>query len=114
MKKMELPSALAGGSSSKVQRSMGGGGGSIYDTAMEDYSMQQLKRPPTMHGGIRTVLPIGEGSVITGGDDKYIRVWDGVDPKHSFPMCGPMPQNRHSQPQVSTPEWISETHLGCH
>lgn len=35
--------------------------------------------------------------MITGGYDKFVRVWDGIDPKRSFPMSGPSPRSIKEQ-----------------
>jgi len=85
VKKTELPSALRLRHQSRGSRQFG---------------EQLLNAPPRAKEGIRSVMAIGEGGVITGGSDKYIRVWDGIDPKNSFPMCGPPPQNPYSDSEV--------------
>lgn len=88
---MELPSALG-----NLRHGVG-----VSDAlASSQYCGHQLTMAPSVTEGIRCVLPIGEGGIITGGYDKYIRIWDGVDPKRSFPMCGPTPRNPYSDTQV--------------
>lgn len=87
MKKMELPAALT---KPKEMRSS-----TMMDSTSYAYSTH-LNLSPSMEEGIRCLLPIGEGTIITGGHDKTLRVWDGMDPKSSFPMSGPRPKNPYS------------------
>ena len=94
VKKMELPAALG-----LLPESRRGEGASGAPTDFDD-CIHQLNRSTSVPEGIRAVLPIGEGCIVTGGCDQYIRVWDGVEPKHSFPMCGPTPQNPYSASQA--------------
>eukprot|EP00210_Caulerpa_lentillifera_P004626 g4412.t1 len=93
VRKMELPSALA------ASRRETHGVGQIQNELESRHQKLRLSHSP--NEGIRCVLPIGGGSVITGGYDKFIRVWDGIEPKRSFPMSGPSPRSHKEQGMYS-------------
>lgn len=47
--------------------------------------------------GLRAVLPLAYGGVLTGGSDACVRLWDGQEPKQSYVVCGPSATDRTSK-----------------
>lgn len=53
------------------------------------YRVNELNEPPPRLPGIRTLLPLPGGDVLTGGTDLKIRRWDHYSPDRSYCICGP-------------------------
>ncbi|KAL5213166.1 hypothetical protein ABZP36_024013 [Zizania latifolia] len=53
------------------------------------YRIEELSDPPPRLPGIRSLLPLPGGDLLTGGTDLKIRYWDQARPEQSFCICGP-------------------------
>ncbi|CAN6291205.1 unnamed protein product [Urochloa humidicola] len=53
------------------------------------YRIDELNVPPVRHPGIRSLLPLPGGDLVTGGTDLKIRYWDQARPEQSFCIAGP-------------------------
>ncbi|KAF8730110.1 hypothetical protein HU200_017078 [Digitaria exilis] len=53
------------------------------------YRIDELNDPPVRHPGIRSLLPLPGGDLLTGGTDLKIRYWDQARPEQSFCIAGP-------------------------
>ncbi|XP_050216834.1 serine/threonine-protein kinase VPS15 isoform X1 [Mercurialis annua] len=53
------------------------------------YRVDELNDPPPRHPGIRSMLPLPGGDLLTGGTDLKIRRWDYSSPSRSYCICGP-------------------------
>ncbi|XP_010438306.1 PREDICTED: phosphoinositide 3-kinase regulatory subunit 4-like [Camelina sativa] len=53
------------------------------------YRIEELNEPPPRLPGIRTLLPLPGGDLLTGGTDLKIRCWDYSSPERSYSICGP-------------------------
>ncbi|XP_066322820.1 serine/threonine-protein kinase VPS15-like isoform X1 [Miscanthus floridulus] len=53
------------------------------------YRIDELNDPPVCHPGIRSLLPLPGGDLLTGGTDLKIRYWDQARPEQSFCIAGP-------------------------
>ncbi|EEF48162.1 ATP binding protein, putative [Ricinus communis] len=53
------------------------------------YRVDELNDPPPRLLGIRSMLPLPGGDLLTGGTDLKIRRWDHFSPKQSYCICGP-------------------------
>ncbi|KAH7675013.1 Non-specific serine/threonine protein kinase protein [Dioscorea alata] len=53
------------------------------------YRIDELNDPSSRHPGIRSMLPLPGGDLLTGGTDLKIRYWDNASPARSFTVCGP-------------------------
>ncbi|GAB2292419.1 Serine/threonine-protein kinase [Dionaea muscipula] len=53
------------------------------------YRVDELTEPPRRLSGIRSLLPLPGGDLLTGGTDLKIRRWDHCRPERSYCMCGP-------------------------
>uniref|UniRef100_A0A7N1A303 non-specific serine/threonine protein kinase n=1 Tax=Kalanchoe fedtschenkoi TaxID=63787 RepID=A0A7N1A303_KALFE len=53
------------------------------------YRVDELNEPPPMLPGVRSMLPLPGGDLITGGTDLKIRRWDHSRPEKSYCICGP-------------------------
>ncbi|EES07686.1 probable serine/threonine-protein kinase vps15 isoform X1 [Sorghum bicolor] len=53
------------------------------------YRIDQLNDPPVRRPGIRSLLPLPGGDLLTGGTDLKIRYWDQARPEQSFCIAGP-------------------------
>ncbi|GAB2219712.1 hypothetical protein Droror1_Dr00007349 [Drosera rotundifolia] len=53
------------------------------------YRVDELNDPPRRLSGIRSLLPLPGGDLLTGGTDLKIRRWDHSRPERSYCMCGP-------------------------
>ncbi|TYH69060.1 hypothetical protein ES332_D05G030400v1 [Gossypium tomentosum] len=53
------------------------------------YRVDELNEPPPRVPGIRSLLPLPGGDLLTGGTDLRIRRWDHFSPDRSYCMCGP-------------------------
>ncbi|KAK1551170.1 hypothetical protein Q3G72_031342 [Acer saccharum] len=53
------------------------------------YRVDQLNEPPPRLPGIRSLLPLPGGDLLTGGTDLKIRRWDHCSPDRSYCICGP-------------------------
>ncbi|XP_024526982.1 serine/threonine-protein kinase VPS15 isoform X1 [Selaginella moellendorffii] len=61
---------------------------------LSDYKVEELSDPPPRIPGVRALLPTTAGaSVITGGTDCRIRLWDHLRPETSYCICGPTVKN---------------------
>ncbi|KAI3932096.1 hypothetical protein MKW92_032179 [Papaver armeniacum] len=54
------------------------------------YRIDELNEPPPRLPGIRSMLPLPGGDLLTGGTDLKIRRWDHSSPDRSYSVCGPM------------------------
>ncbi|GAB4852674.1 Serine/threonine-protein kinase [Ancistrocladus abbreviatus] len=53
------------------------------------YRVDELNEPPPRLSGVRSLLPLPGGDLLTGGTDLKIRRWDHCRPEKSYCMCGP-------------------------
>lgn len=53
------------------------------------YRVDELNEPSTRLPGIRSLLPLPGGDLLTGGTDLKIRRWDHCSPDRSYGVCGP-------------------------
>ncbi|BFG20851.1 hypothetical protein CerSpe_071250 [Prunus speciosa] len=53
------------------------------------YRVDELNEPPPRLPGIRSLLPLPGGDLLTGGTDLKIRRWDHYSPDRSYSICGP-------------------------
>ncbi|EEC74175.1 hypothetical protein OsI_09285 [Oryza sativa Indica Group] len=53
------------------------------------YRIEELCDPPPRLPGIRSLLPLPGGDLLTGGTDLKIRYWDQARPEQSFCIAGP-------------------------
>ncbi|CAM0943441.1 unnamed protein product [Alopecurus aequalis] len=53
------------------------------------YRIEELSVPPPRLPGIRCLLPLPGGDLLTGGTDLKIRYWDQARPEQSFCIAGP-------------------------
>ncbi|XP_029130758.1 serine/threonine-protein kinase VPS15 isoform X2 [Cajanus cajan] len=53
------------------------------------YRVDELNEPPPRLRGIRSLLPLPGGDLLTGGTDLKIRRWDHYSPDKSYCICGP-------------------------
>ncbi|KAH0678658.1 hypothetical protein KY284_019743 [Solanum tuberosum] len=53
------------------------------------YRVDELSDPPPRLSGIRALLPLPGGDLLTGGTDLKIRRWDHCSPERSYCVCGP-------------------------
>eukprot|EP01018_Ginkgo_biloba_P018920 Gb_24427 [translate_table: standard] len=87
----EIPTALARPSSqlpSKLGVVLG-----TKQNGNSKYRVDELNAPPPRLPGIRSLLPLQGGDVLTGGTDLKIRLWDHFSPDHSYCVCGPSTKN---------------------
>ncbi|KAJ1289758.1 hypothetical protein BS78_02G188700 [Paspalum vaginatum] len=54
------------------------------------YKIDELNGPPVRRPGIRALLPLPGGDLLTGGTDLKIRYWDQAKPEQSFCIAGPL------------------------
>ncbi|KAL6974474.1 Serine/threonine-protein kinase [Sarracenia purpurea var. burkii] len=55
----------------------------------QKYRVDELNEPSTRLPGIRSLLPLPGGDLLTGGTDLKIRRWDHCSPDRSYSVCGP-------------------------
>ncbi|KAI4350784.1 hypothetical protein L6164_005200 [Bauhinia variegata] len=53
------------------------------------YRVDELNEPPPRLPGVRSLLPLPGGDLLTGGTDLKIRHWDHNSPDRSYSVCGP-------------------------
>nr|GLL20620.1 phosphoinositide 3-kinase regulatory subunit 4-like [Ipomoea trifida] len=53
------------------------------------YRVDELNESPPRLPGIRTLLPLPGGDLLTGGTDLKIRRWDHCSPERTYCVCGP-------------------------
>ncbi|CBI27987.3 unnamed protein product, partial [Vitis vinifera] len=53
------------------------------------YRVDELNEPASRLPGIRSLLPLPGGDLLTGGTDLKIRRWDHYSPDRSYCICGP-------------------------
>ncbi|MFS7916753.1 putative protein kinase CMGC-Pl-Tthe family transcription factor WD40-like family [Helianthus anomalus] len=53
------------------------------------YRVDELNDPPPRSPGIRSLLPLPGGDLLTGGTDLKIRRWDHASPERTYCVCGP-------------------------
>ncbi|CAA3026652.1 probable serine threonine- kinase vps15 isoform X1 [Olea europaea subsp. europaea] len=53
------------------------------------YRVDELNEPPARLPGIRALLPLPGGDLLTGGTDLKIRRWDHSSPERTYCVCGP-------------------------
>ncbi|XP_020111935.1 probable serine/threonine-protein kinase vps15 isoform X2 [Ananas comosus] len=53
------------------------------------YRIDELNEPSPRLPGIRSLLPLPGGDLLTGGPDLRIRYWDHTSPTQSYCVCGP-------------------------
>ncbi|XP_028806486.1 LOW QUALITY PROTEIN: serine/threonine-protein kinase VPS15 [Neltuma alba] len=81
--KSELPWALARPSNKGTSRP------DLRRNVNPKYRVDELNEPPPRLPGIRTLLPLPGGDLLTGGTDLRIRRWDHYSPDKSYCICGP-------------------------
>jgi len=59
-----------------------------------DYGQRSLLTTPHLSPGFRAMLPFSDGTLLSGGTDCRIRLWDGSRPDQSYVVCGP---GRHGE-----------------
>ncbi|KAK9099167.1 hypothetical protein Syun_026212 [Stephania yunnanensis] len=58
------------------------------------YRVDELNEPPPHLPGIRSLLSLPGGDLLTGGTDLRIRHWDHFSPDRSYCVCGPSMKGR--------------------
>uniref|UniRef100_A0A0A0M1S5 Uncharacterized protein n=1 Tax=Cucumis sativus TaxID=3659 RepID=A0A0A0M1S5_CUCSA len=53
------------------------------------YKVDELNEPPPRLPGIRSLLPLPGGDLLTGGTDLRIRRWNHYSPDRTYCVCGP-------------------------
>ncbi|KAL2500940.1 protein kinase family protein/WD-40 repeat family protein [Forsythia ovata] len=53
------------------------------------YNIEELNKPSSRLPGIRALLPLPGGDLLTGGTDLKIRRWDHCSPNQTYCVCGP-------------------------
>ncbi|KAJ3698963.1 hypothetical protein LUZ61_002668 [Rhynchospora tenuis] len=53
------------------------------------YRIEELNEPSPRFPGVRSLLPLPGGDVLSGGTDVRIRYWDHASPERSYCVCGP-------------------------
>ncbi|XP_059431883.1 serine/threonine-protein kinase VPS15 isoform X2 [Corylus avellana] len=53
------------------------------------YRVNELNEPPSRLLGIRSLLPLPGGDLLTGGTDLKIRRWNHYSPDQTYCICGP-------------------------
>ncbi|RAL37168.1 hypothetical protein DM860_004090 [Cuscuta australis] len=53
------------------------------------YRVEELNESPPRLPGIRALLPLPGGDLLTGGTDLKIRRWDHCSPERTYCVCGP-------------------------
>ncbi|XP_062147709.1 serine/threonine-protein kinase VPS15 isoform X2 [Alnus glutinosa] len=53
------------------------------------YRVNELNEPPSRLLGIRSLLPLPGGDLLTGGTDLKIRRWEHYSPDRTYCICGP-------------------------
>ena len=48
-----------------------------------------MQAPQPRPDGMRALLPMGAGPLLTGSTDTAIRLWNGARPEASYVVCGP-------------------------
>ncbi|KAG9441768.1 hypothetical protein H6P81_017622 [Aristolochia fimbriata] len=61
----------------------------LRNNANTKYRINELNEPPPRLPGIRSLLALPGGDLITGGTDLKIRRWDHNSPDRSYCVCGP-------------------------
>ncbi|XP_022754954.1 phosphoinositide 3-kinase regulatory subunit 4 isoform X2 [Durio zibethinus] len=79
----DLPWALARPSTKTSSKS------DMRRNANPKYRVDELNEPPARHPGMRSLLPLPGGDLLTGGTDLRIRRWDHCSPDRSYCICGP-------------------------
>ncbi|KAI3447049.1 hypothetical protein Pfo_003714 [Paulownia fortunei] len=79
----ELPWALARPSSKTNTKS------DLRRSINSKYRIDELNEPSPRVPGIRALLPLPGGDLLTGGTDLKIRRWDHCSPDRSYCVCGP-------------------------
>lgn len=79
----DLPWALARPSSKPTSQS------DLRRNVNSKYGVDELNEPPPRRPGIRSLLPLPGGDLLTGGTDLKIRRWDHYSPDRSYCICGP-------------------------
>ncbi|KAL6560993.1 Serine/threonine-protein kinase [Orobanche hederae] len=79
----ELPWALAKPSSKINAKS------DLRRTINSKYRIDELNEPSPRIPGVRALLPLPGGNILTGGTDLKIRRWDHCSPDRSYCVCGP-------------------------
>ena len=54
-----------------------------------DFGKKSLQTTPHLSPGFRAMLPFSDGTLLSGGTDCRIRLWDGSQPDKSYVVCGP-------------------------
>ncbi|KAK7314389.1 hypothetical protein VNO77_32911 [Canavalia gladiata] len=79
----DLPWALAKPSNKPTSQS------DLRRNVNRKYGVDELNEPPPRLSGIRSLLPLPGGDLLTGGTDLKIRRWDHYSPDRSYCICGP-------------------------
>ncbi|KAI9119392.1 hypothetical protein K1719_010067 [Acacia pycnantha] len=82
--KSELPWALARPSNKGTAKP------DLRRNVNPKYRVDELNEPPLRLPGIRSLLPLPGGDLMTGGTDLKIRRWDHYSPDKSYCICGPV------------------------
>uniref|UniRef100_A0A7S3UFM9 non-specific serine/threonine protein kinase n=2 Tax=Picocystis salinarum TaxID=88271 RepID=A0A7S3UFM9_9CHLO len=58
-------------------------------SAIRDFGKKSLQTTPHLSPGFHAMLPFSDGTLLSGGTDCRIRLWDGSQPDKSYVVCGP-------------------------
>eukprot|EP00803_Ostreobium_quekettii_P008996 evm.model.scf_1860.2 EVM.evm.TU.scf_1860.2 scf_1860:23679-25299(-) len=101
---MEQPTALgpppAQRNSSQL-RSAESGSDPLRTSLAKDLAIQELYMPQPRQEGLRSVLAMPGGALLTAGSDRCVRYWDGLEPKSSYIVCGPPVRDELSEMQLA-------------
>ncbi|XP_020578305.1 probable serine/threonine-protein kinase vps15 isoform X2 [Phalaenopsis equestris] len=78
-----IPRALARPSSKPISKQ------DMKRNSSSKYRIDELNEPPPRLPGIRSLLPLPGGDLLTGGRDLKIRYWNHASPERSYSICGP-------------------------
>lgn len=63
-------------------------------SATRDFGKKSLQTTPHLSPGFHALLPFSDGTLLSGGTDCRIRLWDGSQPDKSYVVCGPQINER--------------------
>ncbi|KAK9090955.1 hypothetical protein Sjap_024132 [Stephania japonica] len=79
----DLPWALARSSAKSSSKQ------DVRRSVNSKYRVDELNEPPPHLPGVRSLLSLPGGDLLTGGTDLKIRHWDHFSPDRSYCICGP-------------------------
>ncbi|CAA6654858.1 unnamed protein product [Spirodela intermedia] len=66
------------------------------------YRIDEFNEPPSRLSGVRSLLPLPGGNLLTGGTDLKIRYWDHQSASRSYCICGPSAKGIGCDEQYNT------------